>query len=66
MEFMNKNKFQREDMILGFGGGLITDMTGFIAAIFLRGILYISIPTTILGIADACIGSKTAVNSEFG
>ncbi len=35
---MNKNKFQREDMILGFGGGLITDMTGFIAAIFLRGI----------------------------
>jgi len=58
--------FNRSDLIIGVGGGITGDLTGFIASIFKRGINFISIPTTLLSQVDAAIGGKTGVNSKQG
>jgi len=54
----------RGDTILGIGGGALTDVAGFIAATYLRGIEAVFVPTTLLGAVDAAIGGKTAVNVD--
>lgn len=59
-------KFAREDVIIGLGGGVTTDIAGFIASIYQRGIRWIAVPTTLMGMADAAIGGKTGVNHPFG
>tara|TARA_Y100000590_G_scaffold428005_1_gene538856 strand:- start:1240 stop:2319 length:1080 start_codon:yes stop_codon:yes gene_type:complete len=59
-----KEGCDRESLLIGFGGGTITDLTGFVASIFMRGIDHVFIPTTLLGMVDASIGGKTAVNSN--
>lgn len=56
----------RSDAVIGLGGGATTDLAGFVAATFLRGITYISIPTTVLGMADAGVGGKTGINLDEG
>ncbi|GAC1415396.1 MAG: hypothetical protein NVSMB57_10920 [Actinomycetota bacterium] len=56
----------RSDVVLGLGGGATTDLSGFVAAIFHRGIEHIPLPTTMLGMVDASIGGKTAVNLPEG
>ena len=56
----------RTSVVLAFGGGIVTDMAGFLAAIFMRGIPVIQIPTTLLAQVDAAIGGKTGVNLEGG
>ena len=56
----------RSDLIIGMGGGVTGDITGFIASIFKRGINFINIPTTLLSQVDASVGGKTGVNSKFG
>ncbi|MDR0989951.1 MAG: 3-dehydroquinate synthase [Propionibacteriaceae bacterium] len=56
----------RDDVILSLGGGATTDVTGFIAATWLRGVDYISVPTTVLAMADAAVGGKTGVNLPEG
>ena len=56
----------RNSLIIGFGGGVTTDITGFIASIFMRGIDHVLIPTTLLAMVDASIGGKTGVNSNKG
>ncbi len=56
----------RSSVIVAFGGGILTDVTGFLAAIFMRGIPVIQIPTTLLGQVDAAIGGKTGVNLVAG
>ena len=58
--------FTRSDLIIGIGGGAVTDFTGFAAASWLRGINWVAIPTTVAGAVDAAIGGKTAINSEYG
>ena len=58
--------FTRSDLIIGIGGGAVTDFAGFAAASWLRGIDWIAIPTTVAGAVDAAIGGKTAINSEYG
>jgi len=58
--------FTRSDLIIGIGGGAVTDFTGFAAASWLRGIDWVAIPTTVAGAVDAAIGGKTAINSEYG
>ncbi len=58
--------FTRSDLIVGIGGGAVTDFAGFAAASWLRGIDWIAIPTTVAGAVDAAIGGKTAINSEYG
>lgn len=54
--------FTRGDTLLGVGGGALTDLAGFVAATFLRGVEAIYVPTTLLGAVDAAIGGKTGVN----
>ena len=56
----------RSSVVIAFGGGIVTDMGGFLAAIFMRGIPVIQIPTTLLAQVDAGIGGKTGVNLESG
>ena len=56
----------RASLVIGFGGGIVTDIAGFLAAIFLRGIPVIQIPTTLLGQVDAAVGGKTGVNLVGG
>src|SRR5579885_837947 len=60
-----KAGFGRDAVIVGFGGGIVTDVAGFVAATFCRGVPYFAIPTTLLGMVDAAIGGKTAVNTPF-
>jgi 3-dehydroquinate synthase len=52
----------RHDTIIGVGGGAVTDMAGFVAATWLRGIESVMVPTTLLGAVDAAIGGKTGIN----
>jgi len=56
----------RSSLVIAFGGGIVNDMGGFIAAIFMRGIPVIQVPTTLLAMVDASIGGKTGVNLESG
>ncbi len=58
--------FTRSDLIVGVGGGAVTDVSGFAAATWLRGIDWVAIPTSIAGMVDASVGGKTGINSEFG
>lgn len=58
--------FTRSDAIIGFGGGAATDLAGFVASTWLRGIKLIQVPTTVLGMVDAAIGGKTGVNTSEG
>jgi 3-dehydroquinate synthase len=59
-------KFSRQDTIIAIGGGALTDVVGFAAATYLRGINFIAIPTTLLSQVDAAIGGKTAINLPTG
>jgi 3-dehydroquinate synthase len=63
---MGKSDFTRSDAIIGFGGGSATDLAGFVAATWLRGIAYYAIPTTLLGMVDAAVGGKTGINTAEG
>jgi 3-dehydroquinate synthetase len=62
----NELDIGREDWIVGFGGGSTTDVAGFIAATYLRGLHWVAVPTTLVGMVDAAIGGKTGVNIEKG
>lgn len=61
-----KAEFSRTDMIIGFGGGTVTDLAGFVAATWLRGVGIVQIPTTLLAMVDAAVGGKTGVNTTEG
>jgi 3-dehydroquinate synthase len=58
--------FGRDSGLLGLGGGVVGDLTGFVAATYLRGVPYLLIPTTLLAMLDASIGGKTGVNAPLG
>lgn len=60
------SKMDRKSTLIGFGGGVVTDMAGFAASIYERGIDFINVPTTFLAMVDAAVGGKTGVNSSFG
>lgn len=63
-EFLIQNNFDRKDMLLALGGGVVGDLTGFTAATYLRGISFIQIPTTLLAQVDSSIGGKTGVDFD--
>ncbi len=63
---LGENRFTRSDVIVGFGGGAVTDLAGFVAATWLRGVRLINVPTTLLGMVDAAVGGKTAINVTAG
>jgi 3-dehydroquinate synthase len=56
----------RSDAIVGIGGGAVTDLAGFVAATWLRGVRVVLVPTTLLGMVDAAVGGKTAINTPDG
>ena len=56
----------RNDLIIGIGGGTVTDLAGFAAATWLRGIDWVAIPTTVAGMVDAAVGGKTGINTTEG
>ena len=62
INMMQKQGFNRSDAVIGVGGGAITDLAGFVASSYMRGIAYIQIPTSLLAQVDASIGGKTGVN----
>ena len=61
-EFLSKNGATRKSLLINLGGGMLTDLGGFAAATFKRGIRFINIPTTLLGAVDAAVGGKTGIN----
>ena len=65
-EQLGKLGINRGDLIIGIGGGALTDLVGFAAATWMRGIDWLAIPTTVAGMVDAAIGGKTAINSTYG
>ncbi len=66
LDRLNEHRLDRKSTLIAFGGGVVGDMTGFAASIFLRGIDFIQIPTTLLSQVDASVGGKTGVNNKFG
>lgn len=66
VEFMAENKFTRSDFAVALGGGVTGDMTGLAASLYLRGIPFVQVPTTLLAAVDSSVGGKTAVNLTAG
>jgi 3-dehydroquinate synthase len=66
VEAILAGRFERGDLVIAFGGGVIGDLAGFAAAITRRGMRYVQIPTTLLAQVDSSVGGKTAVNSPSG
>ena len=66
VEFLAENELKRKDAVVALGGGVCGDMAGFAATVYLRGIKYIQIPTTLLSQVDSSVGGKTAVDLPQG
>ncbi|MFE0877712.1 3-dehydroquinate synthase [Streptomyces smyrnaeus] len=63
---LGQTGFTRTDVIVGVGGGATTDVAGFVAATWLRGVRWVAVPTTVLGMVDAAVGGKTGINTAEG
>ncbi|MFD8964667.1 3-dehydroquinate synthase [Streptomyces sp. NPDC059568] len=63
---LGQTGFTRTDVIIGVGGGATTDLAGFVAASWLRGVRWIAVPTTVLAMVDAAVGGKTGINTAEG
>jgi 3-dehydroquinate synthase len=66
MSFLLEQKINRDVLLVALGGGVIGDLTGFVAACYQRGVRFIQIPTTLLSQVDSSVGGKTAVNHPLG
>lgn len=65
-QIMGQTDFTRTDAVIGLGGGATTDLAGFVAATWLRGVKLIQVPTSVLGMVDASVGGKTGINTAEG
>jgi 3-dehydroquinate synthase len=63
---LGKSGFTRSDAVVGLGGGTVTDLAGFVAATWLRGVRVVHVPTTMLAMVDAAVGGKTGINTAEG
>src|SRR5690606_25721330 len=63
---LGRAAFGRTDLVIGLGGGAVTDLAGFVAASWLRGVAVIQVPTTVLAMVDAAVGGKTGINPPEG
>lgn len=61
---MADGEVTRECVVVGFGGGVVTDLAGFVASIYMRGLRSVAIPTSLLGMVDASVGGKTGINAS--
>jgi 3-dehydroquinate synthase len=66
LDFLAETKLERSDAVVALGGGVVGDLAGFAAAVYLRGVPYIQVPTTLLAQVDSSVGGKTAVNTTAG
>ena len=66
VEFLSDNGIDRDSSIIAFGGGVIGDITGFVASSYMRGIKFLQVPTTLLAQVDSSVGGKTGVNINTG
>ena len=66
LEFLAENRITRSDTIVALGGGVVGDISGFCAGVYLRGIRFVQIPTTLLSAVDSSVGGKTAINLNAG
>src|SRR5690242_9908279 len=66
VKFLNENHFERDDLVVALGGGVVGDLAGFAAAIYLRGLPLAQVPTTLLSQIDSSVGGKTAINLPAG
>lgn len=66
LDYMLEQKLDRKAVIIAFGGGVVGDMAGFAASLFLRGVRFVQVPTTLLAMVDSSVGGKTAVNHAMG
>lgn len=66
LEFLAEHQLTRSDCLIALGGGVVGDMTGFVAATYLRGVDYIQIPTSLLAAVDSSVGGKTAIDLAAG
>lgn len=64
--FLSENRFERDDLVLALGGGVVGDLAGFSAAIYLRGLPLVQVPTTLLSQIDSSVGGKTGINLATG
>jgi len=65
-QVLGQNDFTRSDAVVSVGGGAVTDLAGFVAATWLRGVKVIHMPTSLLGMVDASVGGKTGINTAEG
>ncbi len=66
LNFLTESGVQRSDVVIALGGGVVGDLAGFAASIYMRGIDYVQVPTTLLAMVDSSVGGKTAVDLEKG
>ncbi len=66
LHFLAENEFSRTDLLVALGGGVVGDITGFAASIYLRGVPYIQVPTSLLAMVDSSVGGKTAIDLPAG
>jgi 3-dehydroquinate synthase len=64
--FLSENRFERNDFVVALGGGVVGDLAGFSAAVYLRGVPVVQVPTTLLAQIDSSVGGKTAINLPVG
>ena len=66
LEFLAENRLTHSDIVVALGGGVVGDLAGFASAVYLRGIRFIQVPTTLLAMVDSSVGGKTAVDLKAG
>ena len=66
LEQIAKHRLDRNGVLVAFGGGVVGDLTGFVAATYMRGIRFVQVPTTLLAMVDSSVGGKTGINLAAG
>ncbi len=66
LEYCAENSITRTDLFIALGGGVVGDLTGFVASTYLRGVDFVQIPTTVLAMVDSSVGGKTGINLKAG